>query len=158
MIHSLSPETMTDARPGDDGLTLSQFTKWLHEIEQQPAWRAKADKEMDYVAGNQLNSEILQKMREIGMPPAIEPLIGPTVDSVTGLEAKTRTDWRITSDGDDGDDVAAADGDSSEDVNVLADRGAIFEITHERFSLLKKCPLHLGEWRGLRFSNLQNPA
>ncbi|MEO8391215.1 hypothetical protein [Polaromonas sp.] len=109
MINSMSPETMThEDQPGQSGLSLSKYTTWLHEIQNQPAWRAKADKEMDYVDGNQLDSEILQKQREIGMPPAIEPLIGPAVDAVTGLEAKTRTDWRITADGDKADDDVAA--------------------------------------------------
>lgn len=43
------------------------------------------------------------------MPPAIEPLVGPTIDSVLGMEAKTRTDWRVLPDADkQGDDVADA--------------------------------------------------
>lgn len=111
MVNSISPSTMTasDAQPGADGLTLAQYTNWLNEIQNQPAWRAQADKCMEYVAGNQLDAEILQKMRQIGMPPAIEPLVGPAIEAVIGLEAKTRTDWRVTPDGDkDGDDVAAA--------------------------------------------------
>lgn len=92
-----------------DGLSLETYTAWLHEIENQPGWRSKADREMDYVDGNQLDSEILQKQKAIGMPPAIEPLIGPAIDTVMGLEAKTRTDWRVTPDGDKaGDEVAAA--------------------------------------------------
>ena len=92
-----------------NGLELQTFTDWLMEIENQPAWRAKADREMEYVDGNQLDSEVLQRQKALGMPPAIEPLIGPAVDAVLGLEAKTRTDWRITPDGDrDGDDVAEA--------------------------------------------------
>lgn len=96
-------------QPDAAGLSLATFTKWFQEIQNQPAWRAKADKEMDYVDGNQLNSEVLEAQRKIGMPPAIEPLIGPAIESVVGLEAKTRTDWRVTPDGDsDGDDVAAA--------------------------------------------------
>lgn len=89
------------------GCTLGMFTEWMTEIEQQPAWRAAADKEMDYDAGNQLNSEILLRQREIGMPPAIEPLIGPTLDAVLGMEAKSRTDWRVIPDSDKADDDIA---------------------------------------------------
>lgn len=109
-IHSLSEETQNkDAQPGPQGLTLAQYTNFLLEIQNQPPWRAKADKEMDYVDGNQLNAEILRKQAEIGIPPAIEPLIGPAVDAVTGFEAKTRTDWRLTPDNPGtGDDVASA--------------------------------------------------
>lgn len=109
MINSLSPQTArATEQPGPDGLTLAQFTKFFEEIQNQPTWRAKADTEMDYVDGNQLNSSILKAMQQIGMPPAIEPLIGPAIEAVLGLEAKTRTDWRITADGLDGDDVADA--------------------------------------------------
>ena len=109
MINSISPETMTNSeQPGATGLSLSTYTKFLKEIQDQPAWRAKADREMDYVDGNQLDSEVLRKQAKIGMPPAIEPLIGPAIESVLGLEAKTRTDWRVTAETKDGEPVAAA--------------------------------------------------
>ncbi|WP_281081269.1 hypothetical protein [Variovorax paradoxus] len=98
----------TDMQTG--ALTLQEFTDFFHEIEEQPAWRAKADREMEYYDGNQLSSEILQKQQQIGMPPAIEPLIGPAIDAVLGLEAKTRADWRVLPDSQDqsGDEVAQA--------------------------------------------------
>jgi hypothetical protein len=93
----------------DTGLSLDAFTRYLHEIQNQPSWRSRADREMDYVDGNQLDAEVLQRQKSLGMPPAIEPLIGPAIEAVLGLEAKTRTDWRITPDrAGQGDDVAAA--------------------------------------------------
>lgn len=96
-----------EALPG--GLPLETLTDWLTEINQQPPWRSKADRECDYYDGNQLDSEILQMQSEIGMPPAIEPLIGPTIDAVLGAEAKSRTDWRVLPDNDkEGDEVAEA--------------------------------------------------
>ena len=99
-----------EERPGEENeLSLQTFTRWLDEIEQQPAWRARADRECDYYDGNQLDSEVMRKARERGLPPAIEPLIGPTIDAVLGMEAKSRTDWRVIADGDkEGDDVADA--------------------------------------------------
>lgn len=90
-----------------EGLSLDAYTSWLTEIEQQPAWRARADRESDYYDGNQLDSVVLQRQRQIGMPPAIEPLIGPTIDAVLGSEAKNRRDWRVTPDSDKGGDEVA---------------------------------------------------
>lgn len=93
----------------NEGLDLLTFTQFVTECQEQPAWRAKADRECDYYDGNQLDSEVMRKAQERGLPPAIEPLIGPTIDSVLGMEAKTRTDWRVIPDGDkSNDDVAEA--------------------------------------------------
>lgn len=77
-------------------LSIEEVQRILNDLENQPAWRAQADKEMDYVDGNQLDSAILRKQQSIGMPPAIEPLIGPALDIVTGLEVKNRSDWKVT--------------------------------------------------------------
>jgi len=83
--------------PSETGseLQLSTFTKWFDEISNQPAWRAKADREADYYDGNQLDSEILAAQKLLGIPSSIEPLIGPTIDAVLGMEVKSRSDWRV---------------------------------------------------------------
>lgn len=98
-----------DDNAGVGDLSLDEFTGFLTEIRDQPAWRAKADKEMDYCDGNQLSSEILTRMENNGIPPAVEPLMGPTLDGVLGMEVKTRGDWKVTPDSQqDSDDVADA--------------------------------------------------
>ena len=100
-----------EAMEGEDCgcLDLLTFTQWVQECQDQPDWRVKADREADYYDGNQLDSEVMRKAKERGLPPAIEPLIGPTIDAVLGMEAKTRTDWRVVPDGDkQSDDVADA--------------------------------------------------
>ena len=91
------------------GCSVEKFTSILEEIENQPAWRSRADREADYYDGNQLDAEILQKQEEKGIPPSIENLIGRTVDDILGMEAKNRTDWKVIPESEVGsDDVAAA--------------------------------------------------
>lgn len=78
----------------------SEFANILLEIQEQPAWRTTADIEADYYDGNQLDSETLEAMKELGMAPIIENLTAPTIDAVLGLEAKTRLDWKIATNAD----------------------------------------------------------
>ena len=92
----------------EDGLTLDEFTSYFREILNQPAWRTQADKEMDYKDGNQLGADILQKMKDLGIPPAVEPLIGRAIETIMGAEAKRRTDWRVTPHDAEGQEVADA--------------------------------------------------
>ncbi|WP_313080475.1 hypothetical protein [Pulveribacter sp.] len=90
-------------------LTPYEFAAIIDEAIDQPPWRAQADIEADYVDGNQLDSRLLQRLKAIGIPPAKENVIGPAIAAVCGYEAKTRTDWRVTPDGDPGgQDVADA--------------------------------------------------
>lgn len=90
-------------------MTPQEFATIIDEAIDQPPWRAQADIEADYVDGNQLDSRLLQRLKAIGIPPAKENIIGPAIAAVCGYEAKTRTDWRVTPDGDPGgQDVADA--------------------------------------------------
>lgn len=92
-----------------DALSLHELEDIYAEIAEQPVWRATADKEMDYADGKQLDSDLLKKQAALGIPPAIEDLIGPALRSLAGFEVSTRTDWRVTPDGPpDGQDVADA--------------------------------------------------
>lgn len=90
-------------------LSKEEYDEIFGEIEGQPRWRAVADKESDYADGNQLDSELLKRQQELGIPPAVEDLIGPALLSIQGYEATIRTDWRVTPNGDPGgQDVADA--------------------------------------------------
>lgn len=94
---------------GDKALTQHEYSVIIDEIELQPAWRHVANKEMDYADGNQLDSELLRKQQELGIPPSVEDLIGPALLSIQGYESATRTDWRVTASGEiGGQDVADA--------------------------------------------------
>lgn len=84
--------------------------QYLLEIRHQPHWRREADRSADYYDGNQLSPETVEKLRDRGQPPLITNIIKPTIDTVLGMEAKTRTDWRVRQE-DDGmldDDLAEA--------------------------------------------------
>lgn len=86
-----------------------EFAAIIDDAINQPPWRTTADKEMDYAAGNQLSTELMERLKRIGIPPAKENMIGQTMRAVCGYEAKTRTDWRVTPNGDpEGQDVADA--------------------------------------------------
>lgn len=98
-----------EGNEGEQPLSLEELVDILQAIEDQPHWRAKADREMDFLDGNQLDSELLRKQRDLGIPPAVENIMAPTIEGIVGMEAKTRTDWRLTPEGGpDGQDVADA--------------------------------------------------
>jgi len=110
MIDNVTVATETpDVPANEQTLSLIEYQEMLNEIEQQPRWRAIADSEMDYADGNQLDGELLKKQRELGLPPAVENLIGPALRAIQGYEASVRTDWRVTPNGEvGGQDVADA--------------------------------------------------
>lgn len=86
-----------------------EYNEIIREIEEQPRWRHVADKEMDYADGNQLDSDLLRRQQELGIPPAIENLIQPALLAIQGYEESSRTDWRVTPNGErDAQDVAEA--------------------------------------------------
>lgn len=94
----------------DGPLTLAEYKDIIDEIENQPrSWRAVADKEMDYAEGNQLKTTLLRAQEALGIPPGMENLIGPALEGIRGYEESTRTDWRVTPNGQPGgQDVADA--------------------------------------------------
>ena len=105
-----TPSTKDELMDGsDEPISLDEYASIVRESLAQPQWRAQADHEADYADGNQLSTALLQRLKEMGIPPAKENIIGPAIRAVCGFEAKTRTDWRVTPDGDPGgQDVADA--------------------------------------------------
>lgn len=91
-----TPEDLNDqALPRE---TVEQF---LMEIQHQPHWRREADRCADMYDGNQLSAEVVEKLKERGQPPLVTNIIKPTIDTVLGMEAKARTDWRVRPEDDD---------------------------------------------------------
>ena len=99
-----------DTPDGDVPLSLAEYREIHDEIDNQPrAWRPIADKEMDYAEGNQLRTELLQAQQKLGIPPSMENLIGAALEGIRGYEEASRTDWRVTANGQPGgQDVADA--------------------------------------------------
>lgn len=94
----------------DSALPRGQVEMFLREIKHQPHWRREADRCADYYDGNQLSPETVEKLKDRGQPPLITNIIKPTIDTVLGMEAKARTDWRVRPEDDDecDDDLAEA--------------------------------------------------
>lgn len=90
------------------GLAIDKLDGFLYEIRLQHLWRREADLDADYYDGNQLDSTTLDDMQQLGMAPLIRNLIRPTIDVALGMEAKTRSDWRVQADDDKYQDVAEA--------------------------------------------------
>ena len=89
-------------------MTIDRLDRYLYEIRLQPMWRREADLDSEFYDGNQLDYQTLDDMQRLGMAPLIRNLIKPTIDVVLGMEAKTRTDWRVQADADKDQDVAEA--------------------------------------------------
>src|SRR3990167_2052214 len=90
------------------GLPIDKLDKFLDEIRFEPVWRREADLDASYYDGNQLDAQTLQDMERLGMAPLIRNLIRPTIDVALGMEAKTRSDWRVQADNDEQQDMAEA--------------------------------------------------
>ena len=81
--------------PVPEGLSLAKLENMLSDIRFQPKWREESDRACDYYDSHQLTPERLQRMERLGIPALVTNLIRPTIDAVLGLEAKTRTDFRV---------------------------------------------------------------
>ena len=94
----------------NSALPRAQVEMFLREIKMQPHWRREADRAADYYDGNQLSPETVEKLKERGQPPLITNIIKSTIDTVLGMEAKARTDWRVRPEDDEecDDDLAEA--------------------------------------------------
>ncbi len=78
------------------------------DIREQPKWRADADMDCDYYDGAQISAEVMQRLKNASIPQQDSNLIKPTVNAVLGLEARSRTDYRITSDDESQAEIAQA--------------------------------------------------
>lgn len=91
-----SVETSLLTRGQEGGLSLQQLENMLSDIRWQPKWREEAAKADDYYDGHQLTQDRLARMEKLGIPPLVTNLIAPAINAMLGMEAKSRTDWRVT--------------------------------------------------------------
>lgn len=101
-------ERQDPAKVDGDGLTQLELSRFLEDIRDEPQWRSMANRCADYYDHNQLSDDVLAEYRRLGLPPFVINLIHPTINTVLGMEAKTRTDWQVIFDDDQFEDVALA--------------------------------------------------
>jgi hypothetical protein len=102
------------------GMALADLEALLGEINMQPIWRDEAQKAAAYYDGKQLTPEVMQTLKDRGQAPLVFNLIGPTIDAVLGIEAKTRTSWIVRPDNDDSVEVAEAMNEKLNEASRLA--------------------------------------
>lgn len=90
------------------GLPLESLEQWHSDIATQPDWRSRSDRAADYYDGKQWSPEARKILEERGQPVITNNLMGPAIDGVLGLEAKTRQEMMVVADDDDSKDVAEA--------------------------------------------------
>lgn len=89
-------------------LSQKELEAYLADTDWESEWRTEADLAAAYYDGNQLTADVVQQMRERGLAPLIRNLVGPTVDLVLGIEAKSKRDFRVRAVMDDAVEVATA--------------------------------------------------
>jgi len=89
-------------------LTLEQYRKIIDAAQNQPRWRRESDICCDYYDGKQIETELSNELRERGMGDIVANHIKPIINSILGIEAKNRTDWRPKVDQEEMQDMAEA--------------------------------------------------
>lgn len=74
----------------------------LSDLQNQPLWREEAATAEAYYEGRHLLPEVEQEMRDRGQPVVINNYVAPTINGVLGMEAKSRTDWQVRADDEEG--------------------------------------------------------
>ncbi len=91
-----------------EGMSLEQLLKLMSAIDAQPDWRSPASIACAYYDGDQLSERVLQVLHKRGQPKIVHNMIGPTIDGVLGMEARTRADLMVSADDEHGEELAQA--------------------------------------------------
>ena len=79
-------------------MTREQLEKMLSDTRWETEWRAESDRAAAYYDGKQLTARLIETYKERGLAPLTRNLVGPTVDLVLGVEAKSRRDFKVVAD------------------------------------------------------------
>lgn len=79
-------------------ISVEAYDRISRELRSQPKWRLDSDTDCDYYDGAQTSVEVNQRLKDAGIPPQDSNLIKPTINAVLGIEARSRTDYKITAD------------------------------------------------------------
>ncbi len=88
---------MSDAAITAD-ISVEAYDRICRDIREQPKWRLDSDTDCDYYDGLQTSMAVIQRLKEAGIPPQDSNLIKPTINAVLGMEARSRTDYKVTTD------------------------------------------------------------
>jgi hypothetical protein len=94
--------------PDTSGMTTLQYQQIVEDIRRQPHWRIEGDRCAAFYDGNQLTVEEKEEYDRRGIAPVVVNQIKPLVNSLLGLEAKTRADWRVQADSDEQQELCEA--------------------------------------------------
>jgi len=87
-------------------ITIEAYDKICRDIRNQPKWRLDSDRDADYYDGAQMDVAVIDRLKKAGIPEQDSNLIKPTINAVLGLEARSRTDYKVTSDDEAQNDIA----------------------------------------------------
>lgn len=79
-------------------LSQVELEKFLTDSRWEVDWRAEADRAAAYYDNKQLTPEIVQEMKDRGLAPLVRNYIAPVINTVLGIEAKAKRDYKVTAD------------------------------------------------------------
>lgn len=87
-------------------ITVEAYDRICRDIRNQPKWRIDSDIDADYYDGAQMKQETIQRLKDAGIPAQDSNMIKPTINAVLGIEARSRTDYKVASDDESQDEIA----------------------------------------------------
>ena len=81
---------------------------FMEDIRYEPSWRREAEVDGAFYDGDQLKSETLIRMKELGIPPMVVNMVAPIIDGVTGFEALARSNLKCVPEDEESYDTAKA--------------------------------------------------